>query len=83
MKTLLVHVKWDTDGMPVEECGFTESVVVLDAPDNYEEIDHNEETLSRALSDNFGFCHDGYDSEELPNKEGFIGNVSVMFWPKD
>jgi hypothetical protein len=83
MKTLIAHVKWDTDGEPLEECGLNETVVVVNAPDDWQEIDNNDDILSCAFSDNFGFCHDGYEVEELIHRDGFfVADVGVMFWPK-
>lgn len=46
------NIKWDTDGATLKECGLPRSVVI---PDNVAD-----DEVGDWLSDEYGFCHDGY-----------------------
>ena len=46
------NIKWDTDGATLKECGLPRSVVIPD--------DVADDEVGDWLSDEYGFCHDGY-----------------------
>ncbi len=46
------NIKWDTDGATLKECGLPRSVVIPD--------DVADDEAGDWLSDEYGFCHDGY-----------------------
>lgn len=46
------NIKWDTDGATMKECGLPRSVVIPDGVAN--------EDVGDWLSDEYGYCHDGY-----------------------
>lgn len=48
------NIKWDTDGATLKECGLPRSVVIPD--------DVADDEVGDWLSDEYGFCHDGYIS---------------------
>ena len=65
-----VNIKWDTDGMSYKDCGLPRSAEIpdevilsagLDAADA-EELEAKEcEAIGEWLSDEYGFCHMGFD----------------------
>lgn len=59
MKYRCFNIQWDTDGHRVKLP--KEIIVEVDAEDE----DEVEELLSDALSDKTGYCHKGFDSEQL------------------
>jgi len=66
---LIATVEWDCDGMkPVEDCNLPLKVLVLNAPDEWKD-DEYQEALSDALSEVYGFCHDGFTLEPI-NPDG-------------
>jgi hypothetical protein len=46
------NIKWDTDGATLKECGLPRSVTIPD--------DVADDEVGDWLSDEYGFCHDGY-----------------------
>ena len=63
MKVLFKDVQWDTDGETLESCGL-ESTFVADVDIEADETDEEiEDILSDFLSDEYGFCHEGFEFE--------------------
>ena len=72
---LLLEPKWDTDGQSWEECGLPVYVLCVNVPPDY--ID--EELLSDALSDTFGYCHYGFNKTIVGNRHVLPSNAALMF----
>ena len=85
MHLLLTNIEWDTEGESREECALQESVFVLDV-DEHADVD---EAISSQLSDAFGFCHYGYQSERFDHKTHAGGGyyprdlAVIVFYPRD
>lgn len=88
MATLLVSsIEWDCDGHdPVKDCGLPTTIIVTDAPDSWEADNESDDALSSAISDVYGFCHNGYNVEAVtPDVAGKTSVIStylgIMEWP--
>jgi hypothetical protein len=84
MHLIITDIEWDTDGMDaVADCGLPTTVIVLDAESDDEDYISNE--ISEQLSDNFGFCHEGFQAEPfnqdraLYHRHHKADNLAVMF----
>jgi hypothetical protein len=86
MMHLLCKVDWDTDGEPLSQCDLVETVIVLDAPADWESEEYHD-VLGERLSDAFNFCHHGFTVEPLlPMQGDRISPVAVIpspAWPLD
>lgn len=70
---LLTNIQWDTEGVSVEECNLPSSVLVIEVPAPPDD-EFVEETIGDALTEAFGFCHDGFSWEQLsPAKDTHAG----------
>jgi len=90
---LLLTVDWDTDGESLDDCGLPSKVLVPDFPESCH-LGANlikfeaEEALGDHLSDQFGFCHNGWSIEVLnvQNHTGYVAEVDkrigIMFCPE-
>lgn len=71
VKVLFKNVKWDTDGASLKSCGlkkkFEAKVEMEDV--NFQSTDEIEEKLSDWLSDEYGYCHAGFDYEIVSEKQ--------------
>jgi len=67
MKTLLItQIDWDTEGMKaVEDCNLPLTVLVVNAPDDWEREDYKDDILGSELSEVYGFCHYGFEVVEI------------------
>lgn len=63
MKVLFKNVKWDTDGASIDSCGLKSSFQANIPVNINTGIDEIENILSDWLSDEFGYCHTGFDYE--------------------
>lgn len=65
IKVAFKNVKWDTDGVSLKDCGLEKKFVSdVDIDYDYETTDEElENMISDWLSDNFGYCHNGFDFE--------------------
>ena len=63
MHLLLTDIQWDTEGESLDDCALPSTVLVLDVNNPDEEYINND--ISEALSDSFGFCHNGFQWERL------------------
>lgn len=71
VKVLFKNVKWDTDGESLNSCGLKKNFEAeVDMEDiNFQSTDDEiEEKLSDWLSDEYGYCHAGFDYQILPEK---------------
>jgi hypothetical protein len=67
MQTYRIHrVRWDTDGLPVEELATEFPSVTVSVSDPHCEWEA-EQLLSDWLSDETGFCHFGFEYELVEN----------------
>jgi hypothetical protein len=58
---LLLTPDWDTDGKTLKACNLPQHVVALNAPDDAHKDEHYiNGKLSEALSETFGFSHNGF-----------------------
>lgn len=60
---LLITPEWDTDGKSLKACCLPRLVLMLDAPARIGPA--QQEVISDALSDAFGFCHNGWTWERF------------------
>lgn len=71
VKVMFKNVKWDTDGESLKSCGLKKNFEAeVDMEDvNFQSSDDEiEERLSDWLSDEYGYCHEGFDYEIIPEK---------------
>jgi hypothetical protein len=83
MQLLLTNIQWDTDGENMEECNLPSNVLVLGlTPECFEEDGELTfeavEIISTKLSDDFGFCHHGFNDEIFGEQMTHAGG----FFPK-
>jgi len=62
MKYLCYNIKWDTDGMNPAKLGLP-TKTVIDLPADKDPCPDDD--LSNALSDQYGYCHFGFEFEEM------------------
>lgn len=80
---LVEQIKWDFEGMTLEECKLPDHVLFINLPEMLPEEDEIEEFLSETLSDRFGFNHAGFDWKlvALTTERGFSKpNMSVTMY---
>lgn len=66
MKEIKVKgIKWDTDGVSIEELGLPTDVTFSVDDDKYQDILDNPDTITDMLSDEYGYCVCGYESDNL------------------
>lgn len=83
MHLLVSNIQWDTDGETLDDCFLPETVLVLNAPDQ-----PDDETISTLLSEAFGFCHKGFNSDTMifhTHAGGgiFPRNLAFCYYPAD
>ena len=61
---LLTNIQWDTQGESTEGCNLPENVLVIDVLTPLDD-EFVEEAIGDALTEAFGFCHDGFSWELL------------------
>jgi hypothetical protein len=68
MKVHFKNVKWDTDGHNFADCGLkTDFIVNVDIDYYFDTLDDEiGSMLSDWLSDEYGYCHNGFDYEIVP-----------------
>ena len=68
MKVHFKNVKWDTDGHKLADCGLKSDFVVnVNIDYDFNTLDDEiGEMLSDWLSDEYGYCHNGFDYEIVP-----------------
>jgi|PlaIllAssembly_1097288.scaffolds.fasta_scaffold123289_3 hypothetical protein len=88
MHLLISNIQWDDEGMGLEECALPTVVVMLDVPDEVDQVEL-EDNISETLSDSFGFCHNGFTWERLnPAHDTHAGGgyfpqrLGLMRWPE-
>lgn len=84
MHLIITDIEWDTDGMDaVEDCDLPTTVIVLDAESA--DIDYVDNEISELLSDEFGFCHYGFQAVVFDadranyHRHHKIENLAVIF----
>jgi hypothetical protein len=58
-------IKWDTDGVSIEELGLPTDVTFSVDDDKYQDILDNPDTITDMLSNEYGYCVCGYESDNL------------------
>lgn len=61
MKILFKNVQWDTDGASLKSCGLKKKFEADIDIDKNIDVSELEDILSDWLSDEFGYCHCGFD----------------------
>lgn len=85
MHLLITDIKWDTDGQTLKACNLPSTVLVLDAHENADN-DQNwiDNELCDDLSDEFGFCHNGFKVEKFDaEKHKFPKRCGIMYAPSN
>lgn len=68
---LLLIPDWDTDGESLKACNLPAHVIVINAHDGADkDQEYLDNDLSEALSDTFGFCHNGFEVEPITFTDG-------------
>lgn len=76
-----INIKWDTDG---DKDVFNELPTELIVPDEFEEMykkdkEYALEEISDWLSDETGFCHEGFEIEKVITKESVENDLYDFF----
>ncbi len=78
------EICWDTEGESRAECNLPDEIIVLDAPDRWQDSSY-QEMLMAEVEETFGFAHDGYRLVKLDvdRRKRFKcdGTVEVMKAP--
>ena len=54
METLKAVINWDTDGMPLRECGLPKRITILNAPPNWRDLDVRS-SIQERIENKYGF----------------------------
>ena len=70
MKVKFKNVMWDTDGKSLKSCGLKKNFIVnANIDNNFLSTDSDiDDMLSDWLSDEYGYCHNGFEYEIIPAK---------------
>lgn len=83
--TLLSDILWDADGEDIEGLGLPGKVLVLGGPTPEDacEQEDEEDDLSDLLSDEFGYCHEGFSIAPLDEGEILGSGTPVLVHPNE
>lgn len=74
VKCLVTNIDWDTDGEVIEDLP-TETTIEVEV-DDYDELD---DEVTDALSDEYGFCLNGFSTRYFDEDGNFIDEFSDDF----